>query len=77
MSLKFRVGGRTVSRSEFTRSIENEVKPIAGKALVAQVRAVRCPVHHQTPTNVHQTARGIEFACCCDALKQAVARRLR
>ncbi len=79
--LKFQIGGRTVSQSDFMKNIEESAMELAHKAVRERVLAVKCPVHRQSPTNFRVKRTGgkveYEFTACCERLREAVKRALR
>jgi hypothetical protein len=79
--IKFEIGGRSVSQSEFLRNMENSALEQAHKGVRSRVLAVRCPVHGRAPDNFRVVGTGsnlkYEYAVCCERLKEAVAKALR
>ena len=88
MKLTFKHKGREVSRSEFMRSIKENVQEAAKEAgkkkknlIVEKMEAVRCPVHNESgtvevlPGPTSNTFR-YRLSGCCDALSKAAEEML-
>ncbi len=74
--IEYKINGRKVSESEWTRHIANEAKSVAVEELKGRVAKLRCPVHGRSPKVVTTTKVGdrVKFqieACCDDMLKRA------
>lgn len=76
IEIRYEVNGRQVSREEWVRSFEDELA--AGMAEVveqatADVRALRCPEHDQSPQVTVVTENGgtrMQIETCCEDLER-------
>lgn len=72
VDLTYTLGGRKVSRDQFFKGLEGEIRKTASDNVTRQVQRVRCPKHGQTArvTGLREThdGFGFEISGCCDEL---------
>ncbi len=73
MSLKFIVGGREVSREEFSNSFAARIKVAACEKVASSVSEIRCPTHGEAPSAIiSDHAESVQFTNCCSELRMLV-----
>jgi hypothetical protein len=79
-TVKFTIGGREVSQSQFGDAFKDTVRDAAKEALRSRVESVACPVHGQKAqvSSIDPSASGWNYSIhgCCDALTEAVRKML-
>lgn len=72
VSITYKLGGRTVSQSQFFSGLEGEIRKMAVDDLTAKAGRVRCSEHGETASvsEVVATPNGFSFTLsgCCDEL---------
>lgn len=71
--------GRKVTKDQFVKNIAKEAHKLGADEMRKRLSAIRCPVHGQAPSNIREksgSSFGLEFTCCCEALKAKVESQL-
>lgn len=75
VDLTYTLGGRKVSRNEFFKGLEGEIRKAASDTAIRHVQSVRCSKHGENArvTQLHQTRDGfsLDVSGCCDDLIEA------
>jgi hypothetical protein len=80
ITIRYTVGGRSVSRQQFLSGIEGQIRQFAIDEVTKRVRQSRCPVHGDAASiaEVRDTSGGLEFSLegCCDKGVEAAQRAI-
>lgn len=81
VDLTYTLGGRKVSRDQFFKGLDGEIRKTASDNVSRQVQRMRCPKHGQNArvTELRQTRDGFSFEIsgCCDDLVERAKNAIR
>jgi len=75
-TMRFTVGGREVSPSQFGPEMEKSLKNAVEEEIRKRVESIKCPIHgkHAHVVSFDRSGSKVNYNIggCCDALKEAV-----
>ena len=80
MELKYRAGGREVSREEFLGNLDATMTEKAAAQIRQLVGEVQCPEHKKPPTLLMErqgSAMKVSVDACCETFKSEVAEMVK
>lgn len=76
--MEYRQNGRKVSRQQWERGLQDNLRKAAVDAIEKKLRTVHCPVHGSPPTSIARRTVGgrvsWDIQGCCNRLVEAVRR---